>query len=134
MPPTGFTGDDQRTVAVSSASRGWAVRYASTNCHFCRDDQKRWSGLAEQLADKGYQIVTIVPDSQESYSADGLVPKASVQQAYVDLGWLKNFRLSATPTLLLFDSKHGLIWAHKGTLSIADPIDAMHKVSYWEKH
>jgi len=133
-PPIGFSKENQNVSPVANANGRWAIRYASPKCHFSEEDEKRWSKLASQLRIKGYQIITLVPDGERSYSVGAQSLGPSLQEVYVDLGWLKHFRLSGTPTLLIFEGSHGLIWSHQGELSIFDPINALHEIDYWGKH
>jgi len=130
-PPDGFTVTGAREIPKWLPPSGWAVRYASNNCGYCKQDEARWTRMATELRRLNFQIVTVVPESRDAYPANAEALKQTDQIVFVDIGWLKNFRLDKTPTLLIFDPRHGLIWSHRGVLETEDQGSAMRTIKKW---
>ena len=40
--------------------------------------------------------------------------------AYVKMDWIKQFRLSSTPTVVIFDNKGRVLWQRRGMLKDVD--------------
>jgi len=115
-------------VSVGFAS-GWAVRYVAKNCPFCRQDEPRWQMLKTQMEGLGYRVYIIPPMSsdapEESSSGTGPLEK---QLRLVPIDWIKHYRLTKTPTVLVFDPGGRLIWGHEGTLKSGDPDTALQAI------
>jgi thioredoxin-related protein len=84
--------------------------------------------LAEELKKMGYQIIIVVPAPENEYSNNSQIPQGAPQESYVDMEWVKQFRLTVTPTLLVFDHAKGLIWSHEGVLDNGDPSAVIRKI------
>lgn len=126
-PPDGYTSSASM-VSIPTAGSGWAIRYASKDCQFCRADEPQWKLLSTELQRRGYRVIVVVPDAKEEYSPDAPSLAGAQQEAYVNIAWIKQFRLSVTPTLLLFAPNQTLIWAHEGALGAADRDSALRAV------
>lgn len=126
--PDGYTARDVKIDAAASKKSGWAVRYAARECKFCQRDEALWNRLASELQRMGYVITVVVPSGRDAYPDDRLTPKGAQQEVYVNLAWIEHFRLTVTPTVLVFDSERGLIWAHQGMLDQADPESALRAI------
>jgi thioredoxin-related protein len=81
--------------------------------------------LKSQLVKKGYRIYRIPPTWDESYSNSAPEVASETQISYVDVSWMKWYRLTSTPTTLLFDGHGKLIWSHIGTMDKDDQKSAM---------
>jgi len=113
---------DSRGVRLSGSRRPEAasvVRYASSRCHFCREDVY-WSKLALELERRSVPIIIVLPGSSAEFPPGDLMPSTAQQAAFVSVEWTRRFRLTFTPTLLVFDSHGQLVWWHEGTLAAAD--------------
>jgi hypothetical protein len=126
-PPSGFRSDGTR-IDLSMARKGWAVRYAGESCPFCAKDTQ-WNVLANRLQDMGIEPIVLLPSPQDEFRKTHLVPEGIPQEAYVDMEWVKHFRLTMTPTLLLFDNHQRLIWQRQGMLDPSDTSAAIKAVS-----
>lgn len=127
-PPVLLTGFDRTGAKVDLQGRsGLAIWYGSSACPFCRKDG-RWSTLAERLRLKGVQVVIVLPNAREAFNDDEVVPRGAPQMAFVNVEWQRQYRLTATPTLLIFDANGGFVWHREGQLSSADVRAAMDAV------
>lgn len=117
----GFTaGDHMLRVMPSQPERGWAIRYISSKCGYCEADT-HGKRLAVELERSGRSVITLVPRAgEEVVVTDAVVRPESAQVAFVPMEWAKRFRLTGTPTFLIFGSTGRLIWHHEGTLAPAD--------------
>jgi hypothetical protein len=119
--PASFVGyaEDGSRIALSSADRGLAVRYASRDCPFCKQDQE-WAPLASYLQGRGIRVVVLASNSSQKYDAARLQPAGVPQAIFVGAEWLKQFPVAVTPTFLLFDLGEQLIWHKRGMLTAGD--------------
>jgi hypothetical protein len=125
--PVGFRRDGTR-IDVSSARKGWVIRYAGNGCKFCLQDTQ-WKNLAGNLQHAGFDVIVLLPGPQEEFPKNHLVPEGAPQEAFIDSEWIKHFRLLVTPTVLLFDSHQRLIWHRQGMLGSSDVSSALDAVS-----
>jgi hypothetical protein len=123
-PPDGFTAKGVRVGIVPGRRAGWAVRYAANRCVYCRRDNTTWNRLAAELQRLGYQVIDVVPSAKDHYPNDA-APRGAPQEAYVSVKWIRRFRLTVTPTLLIFGPDQRLIWSRQGMLYPADPKSAV---------
>ena len=126
--PEGYALSSGRIELSSNSQTGWAVRYASRFCKFCQKDEPKWQSLKSRLASNKYSIFTIPVTAGESYSEDANALSGTVQISYVDVGWIKQYRLSATPTTLIFNKNGQIIWTHAGTMTDDDEKSALHAI------
>jgi hypothetical protein len=126
-PPSGFSRDGTR-IDLSGGRKGWAVRYAGEGCKFCLTDTQ-WTVLAQDLKDMGVEPIVLLPHPQDEFLKRHLVPEGIPQEAFVDVEWIKHFSLNITPTVLIFDSHHHLIWQRQGMLDSSDVSSAVKVVS-----
>ena len=123
-PFLGFDIDGAQ-VELSTDHRGTAVWYASRNCPYCRRDEQ-WTSLARALQDRGVRVIILLPGRADRFTpADSGRPKGALQVAFMNREWLDQFPLSVTPTLLIFDDGHRLVWHRRGMLSAADAASAL---------
>jgi hypothetical protein len=124
--PLGFDRSGAR-VDIPPRVTGLAIRYASSRCPYCRGD-KEWHDLAARLRKRGLFVILLLPAARDEFKREAVVPDGAPQEAYVSIGWIKRYRLTATPTLLLFDEGRRLIWHREGQLRIADTHAALQAV------
>ena len=134
QPPEGFTSSGDKVELAGQRQLGWAVRYAAKNCQYCRKDDSLWIPLGRQLMQLGYQVIVIAPSTQDEYPDNTQPPPGALQESLVNMDWAKQFRLTVTPTLLIFDRTQGLIWAHTGMLQPADPQSVIKEIERSRNH
>jgi hypothetical protein len=127
-PPEGYTAAGVKVSIGSKSRSGWAVRYGTEKCEYCRQDKPRWVELSTALQRLGYQVVYIPPYANLGYPDDALTPSGARQQVYVGMEWIRHFRLVVTPTVLIFGPEGQLIWSHRGTLSSDGPQSAVRAI------
>jgi hypothetical protein len=126
IPPDGFTSNDLKADVNTSGKPGWIVRYTALGCEYCQADEPMWRRLSSELRKLGYQVIVIVPTTRDEYPSDSKTLVGAQQESLVNVGWIKQFRLNVTPTLLIFDTNRGLIWSHQGMLGEHDVESAFH--------
>jgi len=92
----------------------------------------QWHPLSTTLQQLGYQVIILVPAAKDEYPKGAETPVGAPQESYVNLEWIRKFRLTKTPTLLIFNPRQELIWAHQGVLSSNDSISAIKTVKSWK--
>jgi hypothetical protein len=122
VPFTAYDANGTR-VDIGNIDAGLAVWYASSRCVYCQNDEE-WRRLAQRLHEKGVRVVTVLPGPVDVFPDAG-VTTGFAQVAYVDPTWLARYPLSVTPTLLLFDRNHNLVWHKWGMLGADDPPSAL---------
>jgi hypothetical protein len=125
-PPAGFTLGGT-SVDLAEHKAGYAVWYASSKCPFCQKDQE-FRGLAAALEHRGVSVVVLLPSAADSFPGGELLPEKAPQLVYINAEWLRRYPLSVTPTLLIFDSEHRLIWRRYGMMRPADAKAALSTV------
>jgi hypothetical protein len=125
VPPSGYSAAGEKAPLPSLSESGWAVRYATPQCGYCRSDEAQWSMLKSKLIKKGYRIYEVPPDSVASYFDSAPELANETQISYVEVGWMKRYRFTATPTTLLFDGRGKLIWSHMGIMNKDDQKSAL---------
>jgi hypothetical protein len=103
------------------------VRYAAQSCGYCARDIE-WPQLAGQMRQRGVRVVVLLPRASERFSQDALVPSDAPQIAFISMEWMTQFRLTMTPTVMLYDTAGDLIWAQEGVLppdSVARAVRAL---------
>lgn len=129
-PPYGYdpVGQPLNVLRPGRTVKGWVVRYAARDCHYCREDAQ-WPRLANELEDLHYQVIILLPNAKQAFSKNDLVPSDALQEAFVSMDWVKQFRLNMTPTVLIFDCNQHLIWFQRGMLSPTARESALHAVT-----
>ena len=127
--PHGFSAAGTEVSVSSSSDKGWAVRYATAGCRFCRADQPKWSALKTELVARGFHIYDIPPYLLNLPSGESAGQKDETAIAFIDIGWMKQYRLTGTPTTLIFDRHGKIIWAHAGTMDEQDQKSALLTIS-----
>lgn len=125
--PDGFTTSGGSLNRVLNSRAGLVVRYAARTCGYCTRDTQ-WSRLAPQLVRSGYQVLVLLPTAGEAYAGNNVIPSGAPQAAFISMEWLKRFRLTMTPSLLIFSRTGQLIWSRQGMLSPGDPEAAMRAI------
>ena len=129
IPPDGISVDGKRIRLAPSSTPLWAIRYAAQGCEYCREDEPVWNDLATALRAHGFVVITVVPSARDGRPDDNAVLSSDREEVYVNIGWIKRYRLSMTPTVLIFKRDRGLVWQHQGTLARADVDSAIHTIS-----
>lgn len=123
--PEGFTSDGARVGSDGEHAAGLVVRYAAAMCPYCRAD-RQWVPLSARLQRRGYRVVFILPFAKDRYADKDVIPRGAPQEAYISMEWIRHFRLTLTPTVLMFGPHQNLVWAHQGVLSASDVRSAIH--------
>ena len=129
-PFDGYSAAGAKITFDSAPTRGWAVRYASQACPHCRADEQQWNELKSQLLEKGYRIYVIPPSAQDAYPNDASSISGATQLPYVNVEWIKQYRLTGTPTTLLFSGSGKMFWSHLGEISKSDRVSALIAVTW----
>jgi hypothetical protein len=127
--PRGYSDAGIEVAASSMSDKGWAVRYTSPGCKFCRADEPKWSALKSELVASGYQVYDLLPSSSKRPTVGH---NDEMPIAFIDVGWMKQYRLTGTPTTLIFNRHGKIIWAHAGTMSDEDQKSAL-RTLFWNK-
>lgn len=119
--PDGFTPEGLKISQDESSvpASGWVVRYASKGCVYCMLDFE-WEWLVPQLEQRNYRSIVLLPKEEDRFDEDRIVPRTAQQMAFVKMDWLKQFRFTGTPTVIIFDNKGHVLWSHYGILKEAD--------------
>ena len=120
MPPEGYSADGMVVNSSTGMTKGWIVRYASQACKVCATDRVQWRNLRSALLEKGYRVYVILPTAGDAYPNGSSDIENSTQILYPSIEWIKRYRLTATPTTLLFNSRGEMIWSHLGKISQED--------------
>lgn len=116
--PDGYLSDGRRAVApVDISVPGWVVRYSAPGCEYCRAEQPIWRTLQDKLTSKGFSVFVIAPGPHDEYPTSTRIQEKFEQLTFVNAGWAKSFRLTLTPTVMIFTPAKGLIWAHQGEMN-----------------
>lgn len=127
-PPDGYTSSDPEGLVTVQSGHGWAIRYASRGCQYCQEDELLWNPLKSKLYGLGYKIIVLVPSAKDEFPANSPSLSGVQQESFVNIAWIRQFQLTVTPTLLIFDSRGRLIWLRQGMLAAGDPISALRAV------
>jgi len=116
--PDGFTPEKTRITWDDSlpASSGWVVRYTSKGCTYCAQDSE-WERLVLLLERHNYRTVLLLPTEKNKYDED---EQTLQQMAFVKMDWIKQFRFTGTPTVVVFDNSGRVLWHRVGMLNESD--------------
>jgi hypothetical protein len=114
--PAGFTLDG---TPLEINNVRYAVWFASSKCPYCQRDEE-WRRLAGILAQRGVRVIVLLPSASDAFADDGAAPENAQQVVYMNGDWIRRYPLSGTPTLLIFDRQHQLLWHRYGMLRPAD--------------
>lgn len=123
--PAGFLLDG-RPLEFITHKAGYAIWYAAKQCPYCQKDEE-FRRLAVSLDQRGLRVLVVLPDAGDAFATDSL-PANATQVAYMNPEWLRRYPLSVTPTLLLFDGGHRLVWRRYGMLRPVDTAEALRAV------
>jgi hypothetical protein len=127
IPLDGFDASGRWLDARWMSPSGWAVRYAGRSCPYCAQDAG-WARLAAELQRRDYPVTILLPRAAERFPADLVLPNDAPQVAFAPMEWLKQFRLTMTPSLLLFSGRGDLIWHRQGVLGPWDVQSALQAI------
>jgi thioredoxin-related protein len=102
-----------------SEPSGWVVRYTSRGCIYCNLDFE-WERLTPLLEHLNYRTILLLPRETDQYDEDWIIPETAQQMAFVRMDWIKQFRFSATPTLVIYDKNGRVLWHRIGMLNEDD--------------
>jgi hypothetical protein len=98
---------------------GWVVRYASSGCIYCVQDSE-WDRLVSQLGHLNYRTILLLPRERDQFDEDQIISQTMQQMAFVKMDWIKQFRFTGTPTVVIFDNNGHVLWHRIGMLNEAD--------------
>ena len=127
-PLIGFRSNGTPIPVSTDDAPGWVLRFASIRCHYCKKDEAFWSPLSKKLRDMGYKLIMVSPTAADAYPHEYEMSSGALQEAFLDMDSIRSLRLTMTPTLLIFDRRHGLIWSHNGTLDATSSAAALQVV------
>ena len=119
-PPSGYDVGANLVTLHGGKNGNWAVRYTSDGCHFCDLDEASWRELENLLLSSNFEVATVVPSIGDASEKQARQSPEVPQYVLLNLDWLKTFRLSKTPTVIIFRQGKGVVWRHVGTLSKSD--------------
>jgi hypothetical protein len=61
-------------------------------------------------------VTVLLPNAAHAFPPFAVVPLGAPQAAYVDVDWIKEYRLTLTPTVLVFDADRHVVWHREGVL------------------
>jgi thioredoxin-related protein len=128
--PDGFT-PTRAKISWNEAlptSSGWVVRYASTGCIYCRLDFE-WERLVPLLERLGYRTTILLPKETDEFEDDKIISENAQQMAFVKMDWIKQFRFTGTPTVIVFDNNGRVLWHHNGMMKNVDYESARSAIS-----
>jgi len=119
--PDGLTPQNKKVAWDESLSMpsGWVVRYTSMGCIYCYLDFE-WERLAPVLERLDYRIILLLPRETDHYHDEQIIPESAQQMAFVRMDWIKQFRFSGTPTLVIYDNNGRVLWQRSGMLNEDD--------------
>lgn len=118
--PDGFTPEKTKISweESSPAPSGWVVRYASKGCIYCMLDYE-WENLVRQLEPLNFRTILLLPKEADQFDKDKVVPETAQQMSFLKVDWVKQFRFSKTPTVVIFDGDGNVLWHHRGMMNNA---------------
>jgi len=120
MLPDGFSPENTKlSLNESSSPAGWVVRYASNGCIYCKLDFY-WEHYASKLESLNYRIILLLPKEEDKFDDDRIISKTLQQLAFIKPEWIKQFRFTGTPTVVIFDNNGRVLWRHAGLLKEVD--------------
>ena len=119
--PDGFTPEKEKITWDESlpSPSGWVVRYASKGCAYCAQDTE-WDRLVPLLDRHNYRTLLFLPKESDQFDEDGMLSRDLRQMAFVKMDWIKQFRFTGTPTVVVFDKTGRVLWGRVGKLNEAD--------------
>ena len=119
--PDGYTPAAIKAAWDSSSPSpsGWVVRYASNECIYCKLDFE-WERLASTIERINYRTTIILPDESYQFNDDAVIPVNAQQIAFVNIEWIRQFRFTKTPVIIVFDNNGRVLWHHVGMLNEDD--------------
>jgi len=133
--PNGFTAAGTNVVLNKSLPlpSGWVVRYVSKDCIYCELDFE-WERLALHLEKHNYRTILLLAKEAGQFEKDQIVPETAQQLVFIRMDWIKQFRLTETPTVIIFNNDGRVLWSHRGMLEHADYKSAEKVIARNVKH
>jgi hypothetical protein len=121
LPYDGYTAEKNKLSWDKSLPipSGWVVRYARSGCVYCKLDFE-WERLFSLLEHSNYRTIIALPQETDRIASVGVIPKHVQQMAFVKMNWIKQFRFTATPSVIIFNNEGRILWNHVGMMSDAD--------------
>jgi len=115
--PEGFSPEKMKISwdEIFASHSGWVVRYANQGCIYCKLDFE-WEHLANYLEKLNYRTIIILPGKTNKFDEDQIVPETAQQMAFVKMDWIKQFRLTGTPEIIIFDNNGRVLWHYEGIM------------------
>jgi len=88
----------------SQKPSGWVVRFVSSGCIYCKMDFE-WEKLVPLFERYNYRTILLLPRETDQFDEDQIFPETARKMAFVKMDWIKQFRFSGTPTIVVFDNK-----------------------------
>jgi len=122
--PDGYTPGKTRISWDESLTTpsGWVVRYTSKGCTYCAQDSE-WERLVHLLERHNYRTILLLPTEKNQYDDDELLSTLQ-QMAFIKMDWIKQFRFTGTPTVVVFDNNGRVLWQRVGMLNESDYVSA----------
>jgi hypothetical protein len=103
----------------ASAPMGWVVRYARSGCMYCMLDFE-WERLLAMLEHYNYHTIIALPRESGRIANASAISEHVPQMAFVKMDWIKQFRFTATPSVIIFNNEGRILWSHVGMMSDTD--------------
>lgn len=115
----GWSADERPGEAqLEKGTKGWVVRYFSTQCSYCMSDDVG-TRLAKDLHASGFPVTILAPSPSEVIADESVVAEGMARLSFISMDWIRQVRLNGTPSLLIFDFADRLIWFHQGRMNEA---------------
>jgi len=102
-----------------SSPSGWVVRYASRGCIYCNLDYE-WENLIPIFERYHYRTILLLPKESDQFDENQIQSIYIKQMAYAKVDWIKQFRFTGTPTVIIFDNNGRVLWHRSGMLKETD--------------
>jgi len=106
-------------VPPGTSTSGFALRFASEKCPYSRSDLL-WKSLVGALRARNIPIVILLPSADQAFAPFSIIPVDAPQVAFVSPEWASRYPLTLTPTTIIFDSDHRVVWHREGVLTMSD--------------
>lgn len=95
----------------------WAVRFEASSCAYCsEDDNHGWRQLAGVLEARHCKVFFLPPGPSRALLPSRILPPGAAQELFVNMAFLKHFRLTYTPSTLVFGPGDALLWSQQSAI------------------
>lgn len=113
-PPEGYAVGGKR-FAVPSPGGCWVVRYEMSNCEYCSDaSTSPWGRFAAAVGALHCPVFVIPPYPGDAVPPATMIPSNAKEEVLVGMEFAKHYRLSVTPTTMVFAAPGKLLWGWQG--------------------